>query len=810
MPIRLTARLTRSIKNDKIMSLDNHSALIEQLKPMLMEPDFQDIFAQLTADESNSTRFLIKMELNRLAAICTRIMDMRGKTELECQEITLGGINHYLDEPSQKALLQALPLYRNKYTLGVYEHVLNAHKKYRNKLLKQQLDGEDTGTNEFTVPGVVLGSYFSRCEERMNYSIKVLMTQPGLTEFSGTTLDLSVKGARIRIDAKQALDTDHPIRIKLSALNEDIYFEDLQQGVDYQVVDVQNKDDSAILRLKRLGGSERLDTLIKELIDDFKFRYKLDVNDVLVTATGLGFERHYLPLCKHLPLYLSQDSQGYNISYELQSVGSADIQGYFKDENGVSQLDNMLTSKRLSDLINNGSDPNHRLFFSFTHIAKGRIHFYSASLAQLLSTHTQALFFGFGAKKDSWRVFKLSVHEIDHTQHYKTSTLPGDEVQYSQETEHTLGQFSHVLQLSDLTTAQAKDHYQAWVYDNEVNDLKTFAQQKVSNSNYKHLSMTFSERRHEARFNFKTTVDISQGDKKATGVSCDISNRGLQIKLTEKIEFNAPATVRLSFPKLQAIAGNVQLSQLNYQLVHTHYNGTHLHLNALIGHTPHVGVEFMNRLIKHNKDKLEQLCEHNGAQKELADGMKNLLTRQLAGVPFFIEKTFKSGRMACIGIGTKTDEISHLFAAGTQATLQYNLSPLLENGVFKHQLLDQCKQKKHQHELLFFEVFIEVKHHSRGLISLTTRLAEELSEKKNQINYIKAAKKAGQFLALRVYIGAAEKADLNYIRRELEYVASQAKHKASQLETRLNDIIGVGELLDITQEVIGRYSELAD
>jgi hypothetical protein len=810
MPIRLTARLTRSIKNDKIMSLDNHSALIEQLKPMLMEPDFQEIFAQLTADESNSTRFLIKMELNRLAAICTRIMDMRGKTELECQEITLGGINHYLDEPSQKALLQALPLYRNKYTLGVYEHVLNAHKKYRNKLLKKQLDGEDTGSNEFTVPGVVLGSYFSRCEERMNYSIKVLMSQPGLTEFIGTTLDLSVKGARIRIDAKQTLDTDHPIRIKLTALNEDIYFEDLQQGVDYQVVDVQNKDDSAILRLKRLGGSERLDTLLKELIDDFKFRYKLDVNDVLVTATGLGFERHYLPLCKHLPLYLSQDSQGYNISYELQSVGSADIQGYFKDENGTSQLDNMLTSKRLSDLINNESDPNHRLFFSFTHIAKGRIHFYSASRAELLATHTQALFFGFGARKDSWRIFKLSVHEIDHTQHYKTSTLPGDEAQYSQETEHTLGQFSHVLQLSDLTTAQAKDHYQAWVYDNEVNDLKTFAQQKVSNSNYKRLSMTFSERRHEARYNFKTTVDISQGDKKATGLSCDISNRGLQIKLTEKIEFNAPATVRLSFPKLQAIAGNVQLSQLNYQLVHTHYNGTHLHLNALIGHTPHVGVEFMNKLIKHNKDKLEQLCEHNGAQKELADGMKNLLTRKLAGVPFFIEKTFKSGRMACIGIGTKLDEISHLFAAGTEESLQYNLSPLLENGVFKRQLLDQCKQMKHQYELRFFEVFIEVKHHSRGLISLTTRLAEELSEKKNQINYIKAAKKAGQFLALRVYIGAAEKADLNYIRRELEYVASQAKHKATQLESRLNDIIGVGELLDITQEVIGRYSELAD
>lgn len=62
------------------MSLDNHSALIEQLKPLLMEPDFQDIFDQLTADESNSTRFLLKMELNRISSQCTRIIDLRDKT----------------------------------------------------------------------------------------------------------------------------------------------------------------------------------------------------------------------------------------------------------------------------------------------------------------------------------------------------------------------------------------------------------------------------------------------------------------------------------------------------------------------------------------------------------------------------------------------------------------------------------------------------------------------------------------------------------------------------------------------------------
>ncbi|ABE54322.1 type IV pilus assembly PilZ [Shewanella denitrificans OS217] len=792
------------------MSLDNHNALIEQLKPLLMEPDFQEIFTQLTADESNSTRFLIKMELNRLAGICTRIIDMRGKSELECQEISLGGVTHFLDEPAQNALLQALPLYRNKYTLGVYEHVIKAHKKYlyKQQFLQSKAQSGTQDVNEFVVPAVVLGNYFSRTEERMNYSIKVRMLQQGISEFSGTTLDLSVSGARIKLDVNQVIDTDRPLIVKLSALNEDEYFEELQLGVEYKVVDLQHNSKDTIIRLKRLGNAESLDKLIHELIDSYKYRYKLDVNDVFVTATGLGFERHYLPLFKHLPLYLTLEQQQYQISHELLNVGNAEIQSFFKDEHANCQLSAMLTEVRLSKIVNQAEDPNHRLFFCFTHNANGRVHFYSASLAELIQTQTQALFFGFGAKKDSWRVFKLNLHQIDHQQHYKSSTLQGDDPLYSADTEQELKQMTHVLQLQDVTNPSIKEHYQAWVYYNDVNDLKAFAQAKVKNNSVKRLSMPFSERRHEARYSFKSSVDISQGDKKASGISCDISSRGLQIKLDDKIDFTCPAAVQLSFPKLQTIAGNVQLDQLNYQLVQTRYQGTHLHLSAILGHTPHVGVEFMNKLIAQNKGKLTQLSEPNGALKELSDGMKNLLTRQFAGVPFFIEKTSKSAKIACLGIGTKVDDISHLFAAGTENTLQYNLGPLLENGQFKQHYLEPCKKMKHQHRLNFFEVFIQVKHHARGSISLTTRHLDELISKEAQLQFIRGGQKAGKFTALRIYIGAAEKSDLSYIRRELEYITSQAKHKAHQLEERLNSIIGVGELLDVTQEVLCRYPEL--
>ena len=288
------------------MSLDNHSALIEQLKPLLMEPDFQDIFEQLTVDESNSTRFLLKMELNRISSQCTRIIDLRDKTELPCEEVVIANQRHFLDEPAKESLINALPLYRNKYTLGVYEQVVKAHKLRRLKL--RNIEPEDTSSevNPYLVPGVVLGSYFNRCEERMNYSIRIAVSQPGLSEVNGVTLDLSVGGARIKLPLKHHLDQDKPVKLKLLELSEEFFVDELQHGVEYQIVDIQNKDGNAILRLKRLGGGEALDKVLTKVIRSYKFRYKVDVNDVIVTATGLGYERHYLPLLTHLPLYVSK------------------------------------------------------------------------------------------------------------------------------------------------------------------------------------------------------------------------------------------------------------------------------------------------------------------------------------------------------------------------------------------------------------------------------------------------------------------------------------------------------------------------
>lgn len=788
------------------MSLDQHSALIEQLKPLLMEPNFQEIFQQLTIDESNSTRFLLKMELSRIAAPCTRIIDLRDKSELPCTEIMLGQQRHFLDEPAKHSLHEAMSLYRNQYTLGVYEYVLAAHQQRRQKQRQAITTEQAVEPEPFMVNGVVLGSYFNRTEERMNYSIRIAASQPGRGEMAGITSDLSVGGCRIRLAANHPFDLDKHLKIKLLELSEEFYYPDLQLGVDYQVVDNQTNGEYIWLRLKRIGGTEALATMLSGLIRGYKLRYKVDVNDVIVTATGLGFERHYLPHLPHLPLYFHAQSK--QISHMLLSRDNQQIVHYFQDENDISQLPAMLTPARLSLALNQPHNPDNLLFFSFTYNAQGSLYFYSATLAELKNKGVLPLFLGFASTKPSWRVFKLTQDKICHEKGYRRATLPGDETKYSPLVEQQLAQFSHILQLVDLTNEDARGEYKAWQDNSNANALKAFGQQRLTTNQIKLIAMQFSERRQEARFAFKTLVKVSQGPLSANGISLDISTRGMQLTLDNPQAFSSNKPLMLSFPKLQTIAGKTQLDNLPYRLVRTRKNDVTLHLTAIMSHDPHVGVEFLNKLIIHNREKLERLTENDGEAKELADGLKNILLRDLQSVPYFIEKTVKSAQMACLGVSTARHNVSDIFAAGAADNLQYNLAPLLKEGFFKHMLLDPIKQMKPAQEMDFIEVFIQLTRQSRGQIHLKCLLGSELDDTQKKVNFINQSKLAGRFIALRIYRGAAEKPDINYLRRELEYIHIHANHKAKLLEEQLWRIIGVGEFLDITQEVELRFPAL--
>ena len=53
--------------------LKQYADIIEQLKPMVNEPEFNQVLLQTASDVPKEKRFLIKMEVKRLAKPCMRM-----------------------------------------------------------------------------------------------------------------------------------------------------------------------------------------------------------------------------------------------------------------------------------------------------------------------------------------------------------------------------------------------------------------------------------------------------------------------------------------------------------------------------------------------------------------------------------------------------------------------------------------------------------------------------------------------------------------------------------------------------------------
>lgn len=817
------------------MSSHFSPTLIKQLIPLMSQSNFHSLFEKLTHKESSSNRFLIKMELQRLTSTCHRKIDLREKTELSC---TLFQQTHYLDEPAKQAFIDAVNFYHGQYTLGVYEQVLATHKQRISMLRQGKSDHQKV--QSFLAQRIPLGHYFNRSEERMNYAMRIKASQRPNNTLSGISLDLSVHGAKIRLPQPVTFNKDNPIHLTFIDLSREYLDPMLKEGLCYQIIEIESHEKFAHLRLKRLPSSPHIMTLLARIIKNHKFRYKVDSKDVLNSATGLGFECHYLPHQPHLALFAELHNGQPHISHSLLSRANKNLWRLFDNEKHINQISNILSSKRLSSLIN-AIDDNHNnehgLFFYFTTGTKNKTTAYSATLYELKQSQSLGLFFHLGSQRKSWRVFKTSIHKINHQKPYKAGILPGDHTQYSALTETQLGFFSHVIQVIDLTGTTPQADYASWKnqYESEHNKnshsirkISTFRHIDIIKSHIKTIQLHVIERRYGIRFQLNTTVTVQQGKFITTAVTDDISTNGLKIILNSALPFDPKQTIFISFPRLQRLAPKISLQKLPYHIMDLGKDNLTLHLKVLSDGTQHAGIAFLDKLIDKNKDKLKKNNDKDQEIKELADGMKNLFLRQLITLPFFLEKTVKSARVSTLAVGESNTALANTFLLSTldgattppplahshiqQSELpreqEYDLSILLKDNKLSQYLINPIRQMKPHHPFQFFDVWLHIKGAENQLTPVEAKQEYDFSNTVDKVRFIQQSSHEGQFMALRIYRGATGKPDLSYIRRERDYLDIHAYHKKKQLEAQLWRIIGVGEIIDITEEVILRYPEL--
>ena len=111
-------------------NFSKYQSIIDEFRGRVLSKDFETEFASITKKIPKTERFLLKMELKRLANPCTRLIDLRGHVDGECRAFEHEERTHYLDDIAIKVFEETFADYQ-AYTFGVYEAVMNTENNFR-------------------------------------------------------------------------------------------------------------------------------------------------------------------------------------------------------------------------------------------------------------------------------------------------------------------------------------------------------------------------------------------------------------------------------------------------------------------------------------------------------------------------------------------------------------------------------------------------------------------------------------------------------------------------------------------------------
>ncbi|MCU4676489.1 PilZ domain-containing protein [Catenovulum sp. 2E275] len=806
--------------------LAEHKALIDSLKPLTKQDDFATVFLQQTEQLSRPQRFLIKMELTRLSTPCTRQIDLRGHVDGICREYTHSGITHFMDNTAINLFEQGLKTY-GLYTTGVYEQVLNAENNYRvmhkaeqqQRLQNAQSNNVENTTevnNPFLVKPVYFGDRGARKEERMNYAMPVELDLSVDNRLSAITTDLSVNGVRLKILKPVELELNQTFYLKLVGLEQEFAL-GLKDKIEYKITQIEDKADYIYVNCERLNpdnSTQGFDRFLNNFINGNKRRYKLNVDNTITGIITKGYEQYYLPRITSLPVFIEADNDGELYGkFCLVTDNNMDIAKQWYDENNHNCLNQLLTSKRLKLLLSQSGQIKETVIYAFTHVYKGKIHFYSATADELTNSGLAELFLGFASRKNNWMVYKLQLTDINPQLAELTDTLPQEQHShihsFSPKITKLIENFKYIAYLTELNDENSRAIYQQNSFElTEVNQLNQFKHDKtLTVKNIHEVAIRYINLRKESRFSYKTQVEITHVKEKIQGVTRNFSTQGLQIELAESSKLNLPkgAQIQLDFPELQK--SFYQLKNLAYEVVALNDSKTLLSLKInKEAHKRHKAQQFFKTLIKQNQQTLA-LDEQANIIPQLAEVLRNISIQKIVNMAYFIHKDGLKHQLKAVGFSQLNNPLVKLFSDNNQ-TQQLNLQALLQHNQFNSVMIDMLRRLQRDDTPKYQDLMIRVQTYEQDINKrFITRTYQSFNTDDDRYNFIKRSCQNGTlFFAVRIFLSRTGRPDMDFIANELLYVSQYAIHKAKGLEDELWSVEGVGDLIDISEELMLRFN----
>jgi len=809
--------------------LQEYVGVIDRMKSLLNSAEFDQVFGLLTSDIPKSKQFLLKMELKRMAQPCNYFIDLRGHVDGDVKPYEYKGKTHYMDNNAIKVFENGLKQYGG-YTLGLYEEVRNTENNFRvmhrketeervKNALQQSVSGKNREEEENLSPQVAdvisFGSYTTRQDERMNYAIEVEI-ELNKQRMTASTSDLSVSGCKVKLTKPVKVNVGAELKLYFTGLEQEFML-GLSDGVMYKVVDTESQGQNHYLRLQRLqnDNEQQFADFLQKFITGNKRRYKVNLDSVCHSMRTKGYEQFYLPRLSSLPVFIAvKDGQPIPM-FALTTEYNRAIWHYFLDEQHQAIFDSLLAVRRLKQLLQQSSEEKSTILYCFTHAAKGKLFFYSATSEELaVSEQLKELFLGFGASKPSWRVLHCNLLRTAATMAEMPATVPEQYMVKKPASQvplikGLLQDLRYIVSLTDISSTNSSFWYQSYqVNQQHLKLLAQFGHKKRPDiPSCEAIPVQYVNLRSESRYLYKTAVMVKdpQNQTELSGHSRDFSSKGLQLETALPVRFNKGDIVQLRLPDMQKISTRHSLSELPYEVMAVSKSHTIMNLRAAETDEPHVGRLFFQQLIQNNRAKLTP-AEESPKYPGLAAALRNMYLNSQNSFALFLHRKGIRYEINTVAKGDGNSSLYQLLKLQHQHSSGIDLNMILRNNAASLQFAQQLKQMKRFDNARSYELFIALPADiTAGNIEPDCRYDYEFSSEQKKQQFVLNALQQGSLFCFRLTLSRTGRPDTDYIAAEMNYISAYAIHKAKQLEEELWSVAGVLDVIDISEEIPWRY-----
>jgi PilZ domain. len=794
---------------------DSQLRLVERYRHNYGHPDLDDNLMRSAPDETISGRFLVKMEIARLAKKCCRVIDFRDSQQ-DSVVFEYDGIKHYINEQTKEFFLLEAAAFKG-YTHGVYEAVI---KKARNQKL---VDVINQGAE--VIPDANYSSitrFYSRKEQRLYCvsAIEIYLSNPKninperakKSAIEAMSTDISPEGMCIKTASPLPEDIEH-IYIRFTGFENEFTFT-APVIAKYDVLLSIKKNGYVYYKIKLSDGQfsaiilEFLEYLKKYIYSQTR-RYKVPIENTQEAVIVKGYEQYVIGRLHTLPVFIRQEENEWVPDGVFLTPENNAVFHKFYDEKHETMIKDFIAQKSIQQALKSGERFSFYFLFSPVISPDNYANFICIPISDCVDNKDALSIakLAYAKSEGNLLLFRIEGMTIDPVSEcHIPSSLPdstGEVFQLANKTPIERAKilasgYKRMITISDESDILSKIN----VFSEECKEdmpksaLFKYIPHKALINNELHIVRNeIDDKRMEPRFSYKMPIHFHT-DRKPKEVfsafTVDVSTKGMQLEIKETNPVVVGDVVTLDFPSFANQLGEYLISQ-PYRVVSI--RGKYVHLCIYGNPQYHDGRKLMKKVIWENMNSLDTAgCRDN--IYGLSRVVRNLFAFNHPYPKLFIKRLERSRYISDVAVSKNT--ILPAFSENDDENYDL-LQLILKHETFTLLLNRTWAKLKREDKPIAFHILATVKEKPKQQgYYISVRDADELIDDKKIKDFFEQSSILGNTRLLRIVLSRKNKVFNKYFRDELHYLARYAPNRAKMSLDAISQIDAVGNLLDVT------------